>query len=511
MQQSTQAPVHPYVGNGSSAAEVKSDGAPGDSAYVRLALNAGRPLKVAILSDFTRITYANGAVFQTRTLYRELRRAGHHVVIIGPHDPDAAPSELGPDVIEVPSRPMRAYPGVHVPLPLDRAMFDPTRWDFDVVFGQTTSLLIEFGLWLREMKGIPLLCVNTTHLPAAYEVLLPSWMAQFESLRAGIVACLKHPFERLFRDIYNESDGLVVLSEGLADYWRSNGVRVPIHVIPRAVSRDVFLPAAANDDPYLRWLRQLGLPSSTQRLICAGRHTPEKEQDRIIRIFASHILPSASDSVLFLVGVGPNTPVYRELAKSLGVAHRVVFTGEVPFQQMPGYYKHADVFLHASRSETFGNVLGEALWSGSAVVAFADGMGVSSQIENHRNGCLIESKGRSAEKSDEEFGKAAISLLRDVLARKRLGREAARLARQRSAPEVIDELTAAAFESAIEHVRRTVPVPAIRRSRLEQWLSTARHVQRWALIMGGVYLGGQLRSPSTVRGAQLVHPGLSVG
>lgn len=511
MQQSTQAPVHPYVGSCSSAVDVQPGGAPVESAYVRLARSAGRPLKVAILSDFTRITYANGAVFQTRTLYRELRRAGHHVVIIGPHDPDADPSELGPDVIEVPSRPMRAYPGVHVPLPLDRTMFEPSRWDFDIVFGQTTSLLIEFGLWLRDMKGIPLLCVNTTHLPAAYEVLLPSWMARLQSLRSALVACLKHPFERLFCDIYNNSDGLVVLSEGLADYWRSNGVRVPIHVIPRAVSRDVFLPAAAIDDPYTSWLRKLGLPSNTQRLLCAGRHTPEKEQDRIIRIFAKYILPYAADSVLFLVGVGPSTPAYRALAERLGVEHRVVFTGEVPFQQMPGYYRHADVFLHASRSETFGNVVGEALWSGSAVVAFADGMGVSSQIENHRNGCLIESEPRAVERSDEKFGSAAVCLLRDALARKRYAREAARLARQRSAPEVIDERTVAAFESAIDHASRTVAVPGIRRSRLEQWLSTARHVQRWALIMGGVYLGGQLRSPSPVDGSQLAHPGLSVG
>ncbi len=50
------------------------------------------------------------------------------------------------------------------PCPLEAWVYDASRWDFDVVFAQTTSLLLEFGVWLRKMRGIPLLCVNTTHL-----------------------------------------------------------------------------------------------------------------------------------------------------------------------------------------------------------------------------------------------------------------------------------------------------------------------------------------------------------
>ena len=59
--------------------------------FAALAARHGRPLRVAILSDFTRIPYANGAAFQTRFLYQELRRCGHEVTVIGPHDPDAQP------------------------------------------------------------------------------------------------------------------------------------------------------------------------------------------------------------------------------------------------------------------------------------------------------------------------------------------------------------------------------------------------------------------------------------
>src|SRR5580693_6007548 len=61
------------------------------SPFAALAQRLGRPMRVAILSDFIRIPYANGAAFQTRFLYQELRRSGHEVTIIGPSDPEATP------------------------------------------------------------------------------------------------------------------------------------------------------------------------------------------------------------------------------------------------------------------------------------------------------------------------------------------------------------------------------------------------------------------------------------
>src|ERR1700681_2209001 len=96
--------------------------------FAALAARRGRPLRVAILSDFTRIPYANGAVFQTRFLYQELRRCGHQVTVIGPHDPDATPDELAPGTIALPGIPLKTYPGVHIPMPLAPWIFDPARW-----------------------------------------------------------------------------------------------------------------------------------------------------------------------------------------------------------------------------------------------------------------------------------------------------------------------------------------------------------------------------------------------
>ena len=261
--------------------------------------------------------------------------------------------------------------------------------DFDLVFAQTTSLLLEFGIWLRKMKGIPLLCVNTTHLVAAYDVLLPERLSKNDLVQAGVLMTLTRPYERLFSRIYNQSDGLVVLSEALRSYWRERGVTAPIHVIPRTVQPEVF-DRPLGPDPYTHLIEQEGLPQPRPPPhLRRPSHAREVAWDRIIRIFAQHVLPHEPDATLSLVGDGPDTELYRRVARDVGAEHRVFFTGEVPWTTMPDFYRYADVFMHASLSETYGNVMGEALWCGTPTVAFADGMGVSAQIHDGVSGVLF--------------------------------------------------------------------------------------------------------------------------
>ncbi len=463
--------------------------------FEQLRLRFGRPLRVALLSDFTRIPYANGAAFQTRFLYQELRRAGHEVTIIGPHDPDSKPGEVPEGTVELPSIPLRTYPGVRIPLPLEAWVYDASRWDFDLVFAQTTSLLMEFGVWLREMLGVPLLCVNTTHLAAAYAVLLPETVGPVRDLmRFGIEHTLQRPYERLFAGIFNASDGLVVLSEGLRTYWRERGVTAPIHVIPRAVQPEIF-GNELGPDPYM----QIAQMPEGPRLLCAGRHTREKSQDRVIRIFAKHVLPRSPNSSLTLLGKGPDTEFYKRVARDYGVEHRVFFPGEVPFTRMVDFYAYGDIFLHGSLSETYGNVLGEALWCGTPTVAFADGMGASSQVKNGVSGVLVDPGGRGrndVEVADSNFGRAVLSLLNDEVFRSQLSVNAARLSRARSSPLAVQTLLADAFLHAHDRAKRTGLRPQRGRIAPLRWYTTAKHFGPWMGYMGGIYAAGFLRRAS---------------
>jgi glycosyltransferase involved in cell wall biosynthesis len=381
-------------------------------------------------------------------------------------------------------------------------VFAADRWNFDICCAQSTTIVMECGVWLRKMKGTPLLCVNTTHLTAAYDVLLPEKLSKIEAVHAGLML-LKRPFEKLFSGIYNESDGLVVLSEGLRTYWRERGVPAPIHVIPRAVQPEVF-DKPLGEDPYAHLLDgDHGGP----RLLCAGRHTREKSQDRVIRIFAKHVLPREPEATLTLLGAGPDTEIYKRVAREEGVESRVFFPGEVPFSKMPDYYAYSDLFVHASLSETYGNVMGEALWCGTPTVAFADGMGVTAQITDGVNGVLFApGKGERGEAdADLAFGQAVVALIRDPQERARLGKAAARLARERSSPRAVQQKIADAFLVAQEHAAAAQLRPVVNRPKPMQWYTTFRHFRSWSTVNGGICVAGHLR-PSKEKAQKRIHP-----
>ncbi len=477
---------------------------PGEAPFASLSARHGRPLRIGILSDFTRISYANGAAFQTRFLYQELRRCGHEVTVIGPHDPEAREGDLPPGTVELPSVPVKSYPGLHLPMPTERWVYDANRWSFDLLFAQATSLSVHFGVWLRKMKGIPLLCVNTTHLSAAYDVLLPEKVSKLGWVNTGLELALKGPCERHFAGIYNGSDGLVVLSEGLRSFWRERGVTAPIHVIPRVVQPEIF-DKPLGPDPYAH-LEEGAWRGS--RLLCAGRHTREKAQDRVIRIFARHIAPVDRDATLTMLGEGPDTEYYKRVAREEGVAHRVFFPGEVPFTKMADYYAYADIFVHASLSETYGNVMGEALWCGTPTVAFADGMGVSSQIKGGVNGVLLApGKGAQPEKdADAAFGRAVLDLLADPQERARLGKAASKMARERCSPFAVQTRMADAFRHAQEHAAASGIRPIASGPRVLRWMTTFEHFRSWSVINGGVYLAGRIRPPHAKKTKGSLHP-----
>jgi glycosyltransferase involved in cell wall biosynthesis len=479
-----------------------------ENPFASLSARHGRPLRVAILSDFTRIPYANGAAFQTRFLYQELRRCGHEVTVIGPHDPAAKDEELAPGTVALPSVPLKTYPGVHLPIPSERWVYDANRWNFDIVFGQTTTVALHFGVWLRKMRGIPLICVNTTHLAAAYDVLLPEELKALGWVNTGLELALKRPCERLFASMYNDSDGLVVLSEGLRSYWRERGVTCPIHVIPRAVQPEVF-DRPLGPDPYTHLEGAGDRAWRGPRLLCAGRHTREKNQDRIIQIFARHVAAVDREATLTMLGEGPDTEYYKRVARAEGVAHRVFFPGEVPFTEMADWYAYADLFVHASLSETYGNVMGEALWCGTPTVAFADGMGVSSQIKGGVNGVLLSpGQGKhEAREADAAFGRAVLDLIADPQERARLGKAAAKSARERSSPHAVQTRIADAFRHAQEHAAACRIPAAVQGPRILKWLTTFEHFRSWAAVHSGLYLVGHLRPPhESARPKSELHP-----
>lgn len=436
------------------------------------------------MNDYVHIPYANGSSFASQFLFREFEKRDHAVTVVGPDDPNARPEDLPSRHVLLPSLPLRNHPGVYIPLPSRKSFREVEARGFDIVLGQSTTELLDLGVWLRWRQNIPFLCVNTVHLPSVYNVVLPDSLNDNPTVNAFFRERCIPWLERHTADVYNKTDGLIVLSEGLKEYWQERGVRVPIFVIPRAIEPRLF-DAPAGSDPFN------SRAAKGARLLCVCRHTREKGVKRLIEIFAHFILPAMPEATLTLVGDGPDHDDFRRVAERLGVSHRTYFPGEQSQTQIVNWYKHADLFVYTSLSETYGQVVSEAMWCGLPVVALEDRMGVSHQMRHGLTGALVPSQGDS-ERENWRFAQEVVSLLRDADRRRACASSARANARERSEPSASMARYYAAFDEARRHCNDTF------HERQHSPLQRVAPIARWVSVHTAVLGLGLLRPPAIV-------------
>ena len=432
--------------------------------------------RLAILNDYVRIPYANGSSYASQFLYREMSARGVDVTVVGPDDPNARPSELPPHHISLPSIPLRNHPGFYLAMPSRSSLESLKDANFDMMLVQSASGLLYAGSFLRQQHGTPLVCVNTVHMPSVYNVVLPDALNHVRPVNRLFEDRVIPMVESQSTDVYNTGDALVCLSPGLKQYWRDRGVEVPIHVIPRAIETRIF-NATDQDDPFPAEAGPGG------RLVVVCRHAREKEVDRLLRIFAQYVYPKVQGATLTLVGDGPESDALKALARELGVDDRTYFVGEQSLQQMPAWYRHADLFVYTSLSETYGQVISEALWCGLPVVAMDDGMGVAGQVTDGEDGFLVNSR---AADGGEAFGHHVELVLAKEALRRQMSSKAIRNAKDRSDPESCVQRYLEVFEVAKDHASRT---PS--RSSLKAYGSLAS----WTGLHATVAAMGLMRKP----------------
>ena len=86
---------------------------------------------------------------------------------------------------------------------------------------------------------------------------------------------------------------------------------------------------------------------------CISRMVPRKGQDTLITAWPQ-VKAQVKDAALLLVGDGPYAPKLRRLAESRHLGDDVIFTGPVPWPELPGYYDTADVFAMPCRTRRAG-------------------------------------------------------------------------------------------------------------------------------------------------------------
>jgi phosphatidylinositol alpha-1,6-mannosyltransferase len=121
--------------------------------------------------------------------------------------------------------------------------------------------------------------------------------------------------------------------------------------------------------------KRLAIPEDAPVVVCVGRMVKRKGQDTLVRAWPA-VLQKLPAARLLLVGHGPNRERVERLAVRLGVADSVIFTGTVPWDEMPAHMDAGDVFAMPCRTrrlglevEAFGIVFLEAAACGLPVIA----------------------------------------------------------------------------------------------------------------------------------------------
>ncbi len=438
-------------------------------------------MNIAILTDYPVVSFACGPSLATQALKRYLENRGHTVTIVGPRPGENDPPAIAGSLL-LNSLSFQAHPGVQMPFAWPPSAFSNSQ-KFDVIHSHANSLLMHWAPMMREMHGIPCLSTNTIYLPGFAQHVLPNKVYQIEAIRNWWSGKPARAVEASFAKVYNSGDGLIVQCQALADYWKEFGLDVPLHTIARPIDVAIF-DQPLGPDPFRPEF------AKGSRMIVVCRHAREKDIDKVIQVFASHVLPRLPDASLTLVGDGQEHKALKKQAERLGIAHRCDFPGEKAQRDLRHYYGHADVFAYASLTETYGQVISEALWCGVPVVAVDDKMGVAFQVKNGHDGVLVPSGPGELDR----LGDALHHMLANPAERAAFGERAAVRARERVAPDVVYAQYEAAYASAQAHIAAHPPKRFNSRSVGDWWKMVDRHLWPWWGLQG------MLVAASTIRG-----------
>ncbi len=356
-----------------------------------------------------------------------LAQRGHRLTIIRPRQRHESPrfsvtQRVACRQVRLPGIPIPGYPQLRLGLPASRRLRQ--LWSLsrpDLVHVATEGPLGASAITTAHEFGIPVTSSFHTNFDQYTRDYRIGW------LKPVVAAWLRHLHNRTRRTFVPTPTLLTRLStEGYTN----------LRLLSRGVDTALFNPAQRDASLRNSW----GVAPEDPVILHVGRIAPEKNYPLLFRAFdaVKAVEPRAR---LVLVGDGPRLSAYQRQRPD------VIFTGFYTGLNLARHYASGDLYLHASSTETFGNVITEALASGLAVSAF-DYAAAHEFIRHEENGLV-------APVDDEAtFFANARRLITDRPLRQRLRAAAPAAVHNRSWDAVID-----GFAADLAAAMHEIPAP----------------------------------------------------
>jgi glycosyltransferase involved in cell wall biosynthesis len=320
-------------------------------------------MRVLFISDvyFPRV---NGVSTSIRTFRADLAAAGIDSVLVAP---DYGQGNLAPATAPA-TAPVRTIRVAAAGVPRDpedrrmkwgalRAALAPLAAEhFDLVHIHTPFIAHYAGVSFARRSRIPVI--------ATYHTFFEEYLHHYVPL---LPRSLGRSLARRFtRSQCSQLDAIVVPSEPMRQLLLEYGVSTRTQVIPTGLPADRFVPGDG-----ARFRARYGIAGDRPLLLYVGRVAHEKNIEFLLHSFVV-LRRARPDAMLAIAGEGPARAHLQSLAVQLGIAPQLHFIGYLEREHaLADCYAAADVFVFASRTETQGLVLLEALAQGRPVVSTA--------------------------------------------------------------------------------------------------------------------------------------------
>jgi 1,2-diacylglycerol 3-alpha-glucosyltransferase len=388
-------------------------------------------VRILMLSDvfFPRV---NGVSTSMATFKKEFKKKGHEVTCVVPNydsasrnnnkNDNSSPSyfsTMDQTLIRIPSRYVFVDPEDRMMkaskvLALTKQL--KTK-QFDLLHIQTPFIAHYTGIKLAKALNIP--AVETYH--TYFEEYL------YHYVHTVPKAWLRYAARRFTRTQCSRVDAVVVPSSAMFRTLREYGVNNRIEIIPTGIDYENF-----HFGDGLKFRQQYAIAKSRPTLVHVGRLAFEKNVEFLLHVLVE-VRRRIPDVLLILAGEGPASEKLKHIGHRLGLQDHLLFVGNLDREKgLQDCYCAGDALIFASRTETQGLVLLEAMALGVPVVSTAI-MGTK-DILSHGRGVLI------AENDVQDFTEKVVNVLHDPVLREKLGREGKDYAKTWSAEVMADKM-----------------------------------------------------------------------
>ncbi len=349
-------------------------------------MNNSTKLNIVMFTN-TFTPHVGGVARSVESFAQEYRKLGHRVLIVAPEFENTPVDEV--DVLRVPA--MQKFNGSDFSVALPVSGLLSSKLDAfqpHIIHSHHPFLLGMTAMRIAHYRNLPLVFTHHT-LYERYTHYVPGDSEKMQKFSIELATHYANLADRVFAP-----------SESIAALLSQRGVNSAISVVPTGVKISQFENASGK-----RFRKSMNIPKKAFVVGHLGRLAPEKNLPFLSETVSKFIASTRGkntrrkkrcDEAHFLVvGKGPSENAIRGSFQHAGITQHLHVTGILNCRELTDAYAAMDVFAFASKSETQGMVLTEAMACGVPVVAL-EACGVREVVIDKVNGRLVQREDATA-------------------------------------------------------------------------------------------------------------------